>query len=227
MHKKMILSVCAAAGLVFGAPAAAVAVDTSTSTTDAPDDAGSYTPDKPDEPSLAGSSVAAYCLDNAPWIDFSVELTDPDDIATSHVARLVFSNGTNTTTVTLGTLVDGALSGSVLWPGAAVDGSTATAWPGWEYFGGAWHETGGNFGWTKGDDVTATIEVNPVLVLPVSYPNATSACEPVVGEVAGGSVQSAGLAATGGDIVTAAGVGIAAIALVGTGAALVVRRRKA
>ncbi len=228
MHKK-IISVCAAAFLVLGAPAAAFAVEPGGAGSDDSGDAGSYTPVKPHDPTLAGSTLSSTCVRDVPWIDFSVVLNDPDGIATSHDAALILSDGANSTTIPLGTIVDGVLSGRVLWPGAAVDAAgKAAGWPGWEFRGGEWRETDGNFRWTRGD-IHAEIKVNPEISLPLGYPAATPACgvsDPTtVGTAA--SITTATLPRTGGEIAGTLGVAAGAVALVAVGGVLIARRRKA
>ncbi|UUT35352.1 cell wall protein [Microbacterium elymi] len=166
-----------AALMILGAGSAAFAADGSA------DDSGSststdsnYTPRTPTSPSLAGSTALSECVGDVPRISFSVVLTDPDDIATGHEVTLVFSDGTHTLPLDLGPLVNNKLSGTVLWPGATTDAQgNGLTWPGWELVNGQQTQTGGNFGWTRGN-ITATIKVNPELSVPLSYPPATSAC---------------------------------------------------
>lgn len=184
-----------------------------------------YTPDKPTEPTLSGSTVVPACAQDVPWITYRVQMIDPDARATSNSARLVLTDGTNTTTLALGTLgADGTLSGRILWPGATVgpDGR-GTGWPGWETRGGSLVETTGNYGWTRGN-ITATIEVNPSLVVAVSYPPSTPQC--ATGPRA--QLSAAGLPATGGStqtLLVAGGIGIAGLVLGIIAVALRRRRR--
>ncbi len=163
--KRSSFSVLAVVILVaLGAPTAAQA------------DSEDYTPSQPQAPTLAGSTAVGVCEKDAPWISFDVMLTDPDEQVTSNDARLILTDGANTATIALGTLVDGKLAGRVLWPGAAVNAAgEATGWPGWAFQNGQWVEIDGNFAWTRGK-ITATIEVNPSVVVPLSYPPATPQC---------------------------------------------------
>ncbi|WP_251039168.1 hypothetical protein [Agromyces sp. ISL-38] len=134
---------------------------------------GSFT-----EPTLTGS-LAGECVANAPWIVYDVVLNDPDGVVATDVVSLVFTDGTSTETIELGTLVDGKLSGKALWPGATVaeDGVTPTGWPGWAFVGGKWVVTDDNFGWTR--DVTEVkLVVNPELTVALDYPAATADCAP-------------------------------------------------
>lgn len=134
-------------------------------------------------PTLEGSFATGVCKADAPWIDWSIAMSDPYNRATSHHAYLVLTNGTETETLDLGELVYNAttekweLSGSNLWPGASVDGDgNATGWPGWEQLvDGTWQTTTGNFAWVR-DITTATVVVNPELTVDLAYPDATPDC---------------------------------------------------
>ncbi|WP_281653315.1 LPXTG cell wall anchor domain-containing protein [Microbacterium aurum] len=233
--RKMILSFIAAAVLVVGAPLAASAVDQPPGATDSAgtgdtaatgDDALGYTPRTPQQPTLAGTTVAPSCSADAPWIEYSVLLVDPQNLSTDHTATLVLSDGTHSTTLTLGTVTAGVpLTGRVLWPGASVgaDGR-GNGWPGWAYVGGQWTASDDNFGWTRGA-ITATVEVNPSLAVALSYPPSSPACRTAPAEIRAAAAGAA-LPATGGDIALAAGVGVAGAGLIAMGGALVVRRRR-
>ncbi len=210
--------------MVFGGAAATYASDEQVTgaqpTPTAPPD---YTPDKPIEPSLSGSTVVPACAQDVPWLTYRVQMLDPQARSTGNTASLVLTDGSNTVTLALGTLrPDGTLSGRILWPGATIgaDGR-GTGWPGWETRGGELVETTGNYAWTRGN-ITATIEVNPSLVVAVSYPPATPQC------ATGPRTQlsAAGLPATGGTpqtLLVAGAIGVAGLALGITAVAL--RRR--
>ncbi|WP_424445697.1 LPXTG cell wall anchor domain-containing protein [Microbacterium sp. CH-015] len=232
----MILSFIAAAVLVVGAPQAASAVDEPPGATDSAgtgdtagtaDDTLGYTPRTPQQPTLAGTTVAPSCAADAPWIDYSVLLVDPQNLSTGHTATLVLSDGTRSTTLTLGTVTAGVpLTGRVLWPGASVgsDGR-GNGWPGWAYVDGQWTTSDDNFGWTRGD-ITATVEVNPSLAVALSYPPSSPNCRTAPADIRAAAAAGAALPATGGDIALAAGVGVAGAGLIAMGGALVVRRRR-
>ncbi len=191
-------------------------------------DSGSYAPPPPPQtPSLVGSSVEVSCVRDVPVISYRVVLTDPADASTGHDAVLVITDGTNRVELPLGDVSAGELTGTLLWPGASVDrNGNGTGWPGWILQDGAWVETPGNFGWTRAD-ITATIQVNPEIAVPMAYPPATSACaSPITGTPlsAGGGTP---LAATGGDAMVIAVVGGAAVAAIAAGSlALATRRRR-
>ena len=138
----------------------------------------------PEAPTLDGSFAAGECKLDAPWISWNVSLTDPDNQVATKTATLILTDGTNTETLNLGDLVyddttgKWTLSGANLWPGASVDAEgNATSWPGWEQLpDGTWQETTGNFAWVR-DITTATLHVNPDLVIDLAYPDATPLCD--------------------------------------------------
>ena len=139
-------------------------------------EADDYTPTDPATPTLAGSTAVGECDRDVPWISYDISLIDTDGQFTTAQATLVLTNGEQSTSIALGALVGGELSGRVLWPGASIDAEgNATGWPGWAFENGQWVETEGNFRWTRGA-ITATIEVNPSVVVPVSYPPSTPMC---------------------------------------------------
>jgi hypothetical protein len=169
MIRKTMAAVAVAGVLMLGGAPAAFAQSAGA-------DDSNYTPRTPTQPGLAGSTATSECNGDVPWITFRIVMADPDGVARSHEARLVLTDGTHTYTRDLGPLVNNTLSGRTLWPGAKVDSRGAgIAWPGWEVVGGVQTQTGGNFGWTRGR-ITATLTVNPELVVPLSYPVATSGC---------------------------------------------------
>ena len=208
MFRKTMTALAVAALLTLGGASAAIADDT------AAPDGSNYTPRTPAQPSLTGTTAGAECRGDSPWIHFNVVLTDPDQESTSNAATLIMSDGTHSTTIDLGTLVNGRLSGSVLWPGASVDaaGHPAT-WPGWENRNGSLTQTSGNFAWTRGN-ITATIDVNPSIVVPVSYPAVTSGCANPMAVSSAAILPVTGLnvpvvpIAIGGGIVLLAGAGL-------------------
>lgn len=210
--RKTALFIVVAAALLLGAPNAASAAD--------PND---YGPDEPHAPTLAGSTVSPTCDADVPWIDYSIVLTDPDSQSTSNTAQLVLASGSNSVTLPLGTLgSDGTLTGSILWPGASVDGNgNGNGWPGWVFQNGEWTETSGNYAWTRGD-ITATIVVNPELAVSLSYPEATPDC--AVNPSVTGSVSA--LAVSGGQSAALVPVAVGGAAALLLGAGLYAARRR-
>ncbi len=224
--RKFMLSAAVVAALFIAAPFAATAASAQTgdSVSASPSPSASqYPPDKPTQPSLAGSSVVPACEQDVPWISYEVVLTDPNNLSTGNTATLVLTDGTNTESIPLGTLVNNRLSGTVLWPGASVgpDGR-GNGWPGWTTdANGEYVETTGNFAWTRGN-ISATIEVNPSISVALEYPPATVVCANPPGKQGSGAgaLPATGMSA----YVVPLGVagGIAAIA----GVVLLVARRR-
>lgn len=230
MNKRSIVAAAAvAAVLMLAAPAAASADVNATPTPTPTASAGEldYTPVGQQEPSLAGSSANAVCLQSAPWINYQVTLTDPEGLA-GNQAQLVMSDGTHQISLQLGSLAAGSIAGSVLWPGASVDGQgVGDGWPGWEYEQGTWLETSDNFAWTRGD-IEAWIRVNPDLDVPLSYPDESAECAGPAGEVSSTGTQGR-LPATGGSsaaVMPLAGVAVGAV-VAGLVVLLVRRRHRA
>lgn len=215
MFRRVAVALVAAAAIALTASSAASAADNgdqnSSSSTTA---STNYTPRTPTQPTLDGSTVTTQCVRDVPWISFTVGLIDPNDLSTSHTARLVITDGAHhSVVVPLGDLVDNKLSGRVLWPGAAVDKKgNAAGWPGWVEQNGQWVQTDDPqyFGWTRGA-ITAEIEVNPHVVVPLSYPPATAKCASPDPKGALSSLPVTGL----GVAVMPIGVAGGAIAIVG------------
>lgn len=208
--RKIVTSSFVSAALILSAPLAA-----SAATED-----GGYGPPPPPESSLAGSWAVAECDSDVPWIHYSIVLTGQSEA--SSPARLVLSRGAESVSVALGSVVDGRLSGRVLWPGASVDGSGApTSYPGWVREDGDWVATDGNFAWTR-EDTTAQIVVNPDLVVPLSYPPSTAECRtaPV------GALAAADLPTTGGSVPTLLLAGAAGLIAAGAVGLHFARRRR-
>ncbi|WP_106813979.1 LPXTG cell wall anchor domain-containing protein [Microbacterium timonense] len=208
MKRSFFVALTVAGVVALGAPAAAQA------------ETDDYTPTNPATPSLAGSTAVGVCEDDVPWISYDVTLIDPDAQTSNAAARLVLTDGTNSATIPLGTLSNGHLAGRVLWPGASVSASgQPTGWPGWVYENGAWVETSGNFRWTRGD-ISATIEVNPSLAVPLSYPPSTPECATDPGNPSTAAILPAtGMGAAVLPIAIAGGVAVA------IGAVIMLRRR--
>lgn len=190
-----------------------------------------YTPPTPPaSPTLAGSVAEGVCDGDVPWISYSLTLTDPANQSTSHSAFLTMSDGSNSTQLALGEIVNGKLSGRVLWPGASVGANgEPTGWPGWMQLNGMWVQTSGNFGWTRNIS-SVEITVNPEISVPLSYPPASPNC---ASAPPSSSVASASVETVSSDALPSTGVsslvlpiGIGAFVLVVLGAGIVVVRRR-
>ena len=100
--RKILFSVGLTAALVLGFPmlASASVIESAVPTAD-----DLYPPAPPKEPTLAGSFAVGTCEADVPWIHYSVALTDPDLQSTSDEAFLIMTDGTNSVTIPLGTIV--------------------------------------------------------------------------------------------------------------------------
>jgi len=215
MRRYALSAVLAVVLLSGGATAAAAA------------DSGNYGPNTPPSPSLSGSMVSPVCDANTPWIDYSVVLDDPNGTIPNPTARLVLSDGDQSTTIPLGALVDGQLSGRVLWPGASVDANgVGNGWPGWAFENGQWVAAPDNFGWTRGD-ISAAVEVNPTLRVALSYPPSTTSCltDPPGASTAAIAAVGGSLPETGGNSAAVLPIAAGAGALVLAGGVLMYVRR--
>ncbi|MDE0573636.1 hypothetical protein ON058_09445 [Demequina sp. B12] len=146
------------------------------------------------ESDLGASFISTECVADAPWIDYSIVLTDPAGSYEGDGTVKVTLIGTNGETyevpepIMLGE--DGTVSGRVLWPGASVEPAEGytevdpydansfvpTGWPGWALEDGEWVTVGtDNFGWTR-LGMTIKVEVNPELEIEANYPPATPEC---------------------------------------------------
>ncbi|MET0975193.1 MAG: cell wall protein [Leifsonia sp.] len=183
-------------------------------------------PPPPTTLSLAGSAVTGVCNGDVPYIVYDINLVDPGNIATSHTAYLTLSGSGQSTKILLGEIVNGKLSGSVLWPGASVgpDGEP-TGWPGWMQVGGTWVQTTGNFGWTRSIS-SALITVNPEVVVALSYPPASPSCVTSPPNTTTASSGSSGLASTGvSQLLVPIGFAAFGAILLGAAVFLLLRRR--
>ena len=222
MLRKLLAALSIAAVLVV-APAAAFAAD------------GDYPPPPPPTLSLAGSTAGSVCNGGAPYLTYHVKLNDPGNISKGHTAYLTLTDGKNSfPPIKLGDLdpATNEISGSFLWPGASVDASgQPNGWPGWELINGQYVYTGGNLGWTRGD-VTAKIDVNPEIVVPVSYPEESASCSgpktttTVMNTTTSSSKSS--LSSTGvSPLLLPIGIAAAVLVLLGLVVFLLMRRRTA
>jgi|GEM_PF-5181516 hypothetical protein len=135
--------------------------------------------EEPVDAFIEASLIGTECDTDVPFILFNISLADPDGTYDGDgTVSLFFSDGENEHTLVLGQLDEnGTLEGRALWPGASITDGVASGWPGWAFENGSWVSVGDdNFGWTRVLD-SATIEINPELLVELSYPPATPDCD--------------------------------------------------
>src|SRR3546814_16421559 len=64
--------------------------------------------------------IVTECRSGDPWIDYRVQLTDPDGSIVGGNAVLVIERGSRSATIALGALTEGTVSGRVPWPATAL-----------------------------------------------------------------------------------------------------------
>jgi len=123
---------------------------------------------------LGVGGVSTVCIDDVPWIEYSIK---PQGFVPTGFATLTIydKNGKF-----IETHENMELSGSLLYPGAKVDGKgNATAWPGWvKDENGKWIELPKGVGtavWREG--VVMRVDVNPTAFTDlIHYPDASPEC---------------------------------------------------
>src|SRR3546814_10347334 len=98
--------------------------------------------------------IVTECRSGDPWIDYRVQLTDPDGSIVGGNAVLVIERESRSATIALGALTEGTVSGRVPWPATAL--ADAASDP----------------------SVTAVLRVEPSVAEPLRVPLAVSDCDP-------------------------------------------------
>lgn len=155
---KRATAVAAAAFLALGAGAGAAAADEPL-----------YPP--PTEPTIE-VTAGTQCVGDAPYFGWEVDLGGegaPTFEGESVTITFLNPSGADHT------IADQPLSGSRLWPGAAVDGDgNGTDWPGVRFEDGRWLD-GDEWDWTL-PDVDVRFEVGASTVLNLAYPLPSAVC---------------------------------------------------
>ncbi|UZN04168.1 LPXTG cell wall anchor domain-containing protein [Cellulomonas sp. S1-8] len=170
---RAFIRVCAAAGLVLAAgglaPAAATAATPAPSPSVEQDDCtrgtDGYGTELPCEVEL--TVLTPICDNDVPRLQYAVTPVGSDETTVT----ITFVNPTGDDLV----YADQPLTGSVLWPGAVVDGSgKGVDWPGWRLEGGTWVQ-GDEYDWVR-PSVEVAFEVNPTASAVVAYPPSSPVC---------------------------------------------------
>lgn len=187
-----------------------------------------------EEPTIEVQILQPICDSDTPYLQYAVTTSD----GAGDTATITWHHPTDSSQDYV--QADLPLSGSVLWPGAAVDSAgNPTDWPGWRPEGGAWVE-GDEWDWVR-PGVQVTIEVNPEATMTVAYPPSSPTCltDPP-GETSRvvttdtGPVNALPPDVSGGDGLPETGAGVgwlvgiaAALVALGAGTFAFVRRRPA
>lgn len=126
------------------------------------------------EPIVKAISITAStkCFKDAPYLDYNVT---PNYDATGETAKIEWINSE-------GKVVQEdngqQLSGSILFPGAAVDiDGKGMAWPGYQKVGTKWEEIPGDrYGSLREDGATIRITVSPTETVSITYPPSITGC---------------------------------------------------
>ncbi|MFD2039666.1 gliding motility-associated C-terminal domain-containing protein [Flavobacterium artemisiae] len=112
----------------------------------------------------------SYCANNVPYVNYSVT---PDNFTTTNLLTINWIDSANNVVATQTNL---PLSGSVLWPGATVDGrGNGEDWPGWVLNNDQWTEGADGFELTR-PGVTMQFVLNPTVNVSVTYPDNQTGC---------------------------------------------------
>ncbi|WP_123907060.1 gliding motility-associated C-terminal domain-containing protein, partial [Flavobacterium johnsoniae] len=122
-----------------------------------------------EEPTIT-VTADSYCSDNVPYVSYKVVA---DNFTPTNLLTIKWIDSANNV---VATQTDLPLSGTILWPGAIVDGSgKGIDWPGWILTNGQWIEGADGFENTK-TAVTMEFLVNSTASISVNYPAATAQC---------------------------------------------------
>ncbi|MBF4494691.1 gliding motility-associated C-terminal domain-containing protein, partial [Flavobacterium sp. MR2016-29] len=115
-------------------------------------------------------TATSYCSNNVPYVSYTVT---PDNFTPNNLLTVKWIDSANNVVATQTNL---PLNGTILWPGAIVDGNgTGVDWPGWLLTNGQWIEGADGFENTR-TGVTMEFSLNPTVNVAVNYPTATPQC---------------------------------------------------
>ena len=114
-------------------------------------------------------TVVSKCINNAPWLEYTIT---PNYPSSGETAKIEWLNSENNV---IQEDNERPLTGSILFPGAAVDEKGAgIAWPGWEKDGEKWVQVTDRYSSILDDGAKVRITVTPWKVVEVTYPASTS-----------------------------------------------------
>ena len=120
------------------------------------------------DPTSISITVTEVCIGDVPWVQYTITGQGFTPAANSATIRWKKMDGT-----IVRELTNQALTGQLLWPGAAVDANgIPTAWPGWNFTGGQWVQISDGLR----PQMRLHISINPETEVIVNYPPATPFC---------------------------------------------------
>lgn len=113
------------------------------------------------------NSVVPKCVLDAPYVDYNVA---PVGVSAAGGVTVTWEKMDGTV---VSTLAAQPLTGTLLWPGAAVNGmGQGVAWPGWQFVAGTWVPIADGLR----PQMRLRFQINPTNDVVVSYPPATPMC---------------------------------------------------
>ncbi|ABQ04677.1 HYR domain-containing protein [Flavobacterium johnsoniae] len=122
-----------------------------------------------EEPTIT-VTAESFCSNNVPYVTYKVVA---DNFTPTNLVTIKWIDSANNV---VATQIEQPLSGTILWPGAVIDGNgNGVDWPGWLLANGQWTEGADGFENTR-TGVIMQFSLNPTAAIPVSYPAATPQC---------------------------------------------------
>jgi choice-of-anchor A domain-containing protein len=116
-------------------------------------------------------TAESMCVKNAPWLEYSVT---PNYDAKGKTAKIEWINQAGDV---VKTDQDQPLTGKLLFPGAAVDGSgQGIAYPGWEYIDGKWRQVSDLTSTIRFNGCKIRVTVSPSQTIDIAYPMGSATC---------------------------------------------------
>ncbi len=120
------------------------------------------------DPTSISISVTEVCIGDVPWVQYTITGQGFTPAANSATIQWKKMDGT-----VVRELTNQALTGQLLWPGAAIDANgIPTAWPGWNFTAGQWVQISDGLR----PQMRLHISINPETEVIVNYPPATPFC---------------------------------------------------
>lgn len=130
-------------------------------------------------------TATPQCVKDAPWLDYSVDAHNLSVAGRDMTVDWKDALGNIVHTDTVPVTAEGTISGSLLWPGAAVDADgNGVAWPGWRAALPGETPDWENlildpaaYGYGLRSGASIDVHINPTTTVGVAYPAASASCE--------------------------------------------------